>query len=618
MKRFTTLVILFQLAILINLSAQNQPNIIFMLSDNLGYGDLGCYGGGIIRGAPTPNIDKLASEGIRFTNFNVEPECTPSRSALMTGRYAVRSGTTRAVPIQGIPQGMAPWEITIAETLKEKGYQTAIYGKWHIGVEKGRFPTDQGFDEWWGITNSTDVVSWPTRVGYDADLVKPFFVMEGTAKEGVKKAMPYDMAAREIMDATIQEKSVQYIEQQATSSEPFFLFIPWIAVHHPPIPHPDFKGKSGNGGFSDMMIEHDYRVGQVIKAVEDAGIAENTIIIYASDNGPDRAYFPDIGDTGPFRGYLGSVHEGSIRTPMMIRWPNKIKAGQVSNEIVSITDFLPTLTHLVGGNVPTDRAIDGIDQQDLFFNNTGKSEREGVLFFHDETFIAAKWRQFKVYFKDEGVMQEERQYGDLWAPQVFNIMQDPKELHDIGLKNLWIIAPALSQLVPFYSSVREYGLVASGADKPSPGEVIIPFTKSSQLKELFDKMLAQAEADSKKASSLPTIKETDINPASLFTGKWLEKGGDLGRHYQFLEEGGKVVGKIVWTAPNTKHVEHQDKNHFYDLVLNEKKQQWEGKFDHYKTGRTFKCTIQASAKQLDIVVRTPLGKRKSQMLPVEE
>lgn len=487
--------ILISLLFLTNyLVAQDQPNIIFMLSDNLGYGDLGCYGGGIIRGAPTPNIDKLASEGIRFTNFNVESECTPSRSALMTGRYAVRSGTTRAVPIQGIPQGMAPWEITVAESLKEKGYETAIYGKWHIGVEKGRFPTDQGFDEWWGITNSTDVVSWPTRVGYDSTLLKKFNVLAGTSKDGVKPVMPYNLAARPLMDEIIQEKSIAYIKKQASAKKPFFLYIPWIAVHHPPIPHPDFKGKSGNGDFSDMMIEHDYRVGQVVKAVEAAGLSKNTIIVYASDNGPDRAYFPDIGDTGPFRGYLGSVHEGSIRTPMMIRWPNKIHAGQVSNELVSITDFMPTLTNLVGGKVPKDRGIDGVDQTGLFFNNEGKSKRDGVLFFHDEIFMAAKWRQFKIYFKGEGAMQEDRAYDELWAPQVYNIMTDPKELNDIGLKNLWILAPALKQLVPFYASVRQFGLVESGAARPSPGAVTIPFTKSAQLQKLFDSMLAQAKA----------------------------------------------------------------------------------------------------------------------------
>lgn len=611
MKRFSNLIMI--LLFFGNLSAQNQPNIILMLSDNLGYGDLGCYGGGIIRGAPTPNIDQLAKEGIRFTNFNVEAECTPSRSALMTGRHAVRSGTTRAVPIQGIPQGMAPWEVTIAEILKEKNYQTAIFGKWHIGVENGRFPTDQGFDEWWGITNSTDVVSWPTRVGYDSTLVKKFHVFGGTAKEGAKPVLPYDMKARPIMDSIIQEKSIAYIQAQAQNKNPFFLYIPWIAVHHPPIPHPDFEGKSGNGAFSDMMIEHDYRVGQILQAVKNLGIEENTIIIYASDNGPDRAYFPDIGDTGPFRGYLGSVHEGSIRTPMMIKWAGKIKAGQVSNEIVSITDFLPTLGNLVEGTIPEDRAIDGVDQQDLFFNNNGKSNREGVLFFHEETFVAAKWRQFKVYFKDEGVMQEERTYRDLWAPQVFNIMQDPKELHDIGLKNLWIVGPALSQLVPLYVSVKQYGLVQPGANQPTPGDIEIPFTKATLLNEMFNRMVSEAQTTQQEP--VVAVNPSELKPDALLQGKWSEK--DSNRHFQFLEEANGVVGKIVWTKPNSEDAVHDGKIQFFDLVLNEKKQQWEGKFHHFKSGSKFKCTIKATASQLNIVVQTPLGKRRSELFLIK-
>ncbi len=595
--------------------SQEKPNIVFMLSDNLGYGDLGCYGGGVIRGAPTPNIDQLAKDGKRFTNFNVESECTPSRSALMTGRYAVRSGTTRAIPIQGIPQGLAPWEITVAETLKAVGYNTAIFGKWHIGVEKGRFPTDQGFDEWWGITNSTDVVSWPTRVGYDANLVKQFFVMEGTAKSGVKKAMPYDLAARKIMDKTIQEKSVAYIKEHAKDKEPFFLYIPWIAVHHPPTAHPDFENKTGNGSFADMMVEHDHRVGQVLKAIEDAGITENTIIIYASDNGPDRAYFPNIGDSGPFRGYLGSVHEGSIRTPMMIKWKGKVNPNQVSNEIISITDFLPTLTKVGGGEVPEDRAIDGVDQTDLFFKNGQKSNREGILFFHDETFVAAKWRQFKIYFKEEGVLEKERTYSQLWAPQVFNIMIDPKEYNDIALKNLWILSPALSQLVPFYASVKRYGLVQPGDPKPTPGDVTIPFTKQSQLNELFTKLLKEAET-AEKAN--PPTDPSAIQPKALLTGKWIEKDGNGNRHYQFMEENGQVVGKVVWTKEGSEDTVHQGKIQFSELMIDKKKNIWKGKFHHFKSGSKFKCNITATSRQIDIVVRTPIGKRRSAMVRVGE
>ena len=439
--------------------------------------------------------------------------------------------------------------------------------------------------------------------------------MEGTAKEGAKKAMPYDLAARKIMDATIQEKSVAYIKNQAKGEDPFFLYIPWIAVHHPPMAHKDFENKTGNGAFADMMVEHDYRVGQIVKAVEAAGIADNTIIIYASDNGPDRAYFPDIGDTGPFRGYLGGVHEGAIRTPMMIRWPNTIKPNQVSNEIVSITDFFPSLTAIAKGNLPEDRAIDGVNQEDLFFNNGQKSKRDGVLFFHEETFVAAKWRQFKIYFQGEGVLQEERNYQDLWAPQVFNIMQDPKELNDIALKNLWIISPALSQLVPFYASVKKYGLVEAGDPKPTPGDVYIPFTKTSQLNEIFTRLLAQADAAEKEA--VETIPTGKMDAAALLTGKWIEQDGNANRHYQFMEEGGKVVGKIVWTKPATKDVQHQGKNHLTDLVLDAKKQEWQGKYEHYKTGNTFKCSVLANDTELTITIKTPIGKRRLKMVRVE-
>ena len=477
---------------------QDRPNIVLMLSDNIGFGDFGCYGGGIIRAAPTPNLDQLADEGIRFTNFNVEAECTPSRSALMTGRYAIRSGTTRAIPIQGIPQGLANWEVTLAELLKGKGYSTAIFGKWHLGKEKGRYPTDQGFDEWWGLSNSTGNVMWLDKIGYDPAYTKKFDILEGTSENGVNPDRPYTMEMRPLMDQIIQEKSINYINKHRNDKDPFFLYIPWTAMHHPYAPHPDFKGSSKNGDYADMMREHDYRVGQVLKAIKDAGIENNTIIIYASDNGPDRVMFPMIGDTGPFRGYLGDVHEGAVRTPMMIKWNGKIKEDQVTNEIVAISDLYVTLANIVGSEVPKDRAIDGVDQSCLLFGNCNKPPREGVLFFHENTLAAAKWRQFKFYFRGEGVQQEERVYSDLWLPQAYNIMQDPKEYADIMLQNLWLLSPALSQMVPFYVSLRKFGMVQPGDSKPTQGELDIPFVESSQLNKMFDQMMAQSQQKSSK------------------------------------------------------------------------------------------------------------------------
>lgn len=478
------------------LGAQERPNIILMLSDNIGYGDFGCYGGGIIRAAPTPNIDKIADEGIRFTNFNVEAECTPSRSALMTGRYAVRSGTTRAIPIQGLPQGLAPWEITLAEVLKTVGYRTAIFGKWHLGKESGRYPTDQGFDEWWGLSNSTGNVMWLDKVGYDPKYTKKFDILQGTVTDGVVADVPYDMSMRPRMDSIIEYKSVNYIHQHKNDDEPFFLYIPWTAMHHPYAPNIDFKGKSQNGDYADMMIEHDYRVGQILQAVEDAGIAENTMIIYASDNGPDRVLFPTVGDTGPFRGYLGDVHEGAVRTPMMIKWDNHIEERSVTNEIVAISDIFTTIASIVGADIPNDRAIDGVDQSCLIFNTCKKGPREGMLYFHQETLMAAKWRQFKFYFRGEGVQQEQRTYSDLWLPQAYNIMQDPKEYADIILQNLWLLSPALSQLVPFYVSVRKYGLIQPGNAHPTSAEIEIPFVESSQLNAMFNNMMKKAKAES--------------------------------------------------------------------------------------------------------------------------
>jgi arylsulfatase len=321
-----------------------------MLSDNLGFGEIGVYGGGPLRGAPTPRLDRLSAEGMRFTNFNAEVECSPSRSALLTGRLPVRSGTWRANP-PGIPGGLAPWEITLAEMLSETGYDTAIFGKWHLGDAPGRYPTDQGFDEWWGFPFSTNVASYQTRVGFDPEVASVPYLLEGKKGEAVRKVEPYTLENRPFIDERIAEKSIAYLREHVRGDRPFFLFVSWSLMHHPYLPHPEFEGKSGNGAFSDSMVEHDYRVGQILDALEQAGIADETLVIYASDNGPDSAHYPWMSFAGPYRGYLGSAYEGSIRTPMMIRWPGNIEAGRVSNEIVAIADLFPTLARIAGGSV---------------------------------------------------------------------------------------------------------------------------------------------------------------------------------------------------------------------------------------------------------------------------
>jgi len=474
------------------LAASERPNIVLMLSDNLGYGDLGSYGGGLIRGAPTPNIDGLAMQGLRLTNFNVEAECTPSRSALMTGRMPIRSGTTRAVPVPGLPVGLAPWEVTLAEMLSEEGYQTAIFGKWHLGYVEERLPTNQGFDEWWGFPFSTDVAWFPDAVGFDPKLFSTPRLYEGVKGEDAKQLQPYDASVRPFVDAIIAEKSAAYIDKHANDDKPFFLYIPWSLVHHPSIAHPDFQGKSGAGKFGDAMLEHDHRVGQVLEAIRDAGIDDNTLVIYASDNGPDRAEYPYVGDTGPYRGFLGTVHEGSIRTPMILSWPGEIPEGKVSNEIVSISDIFPTLAAITGGTVPGDRAIDGVDQSSFFSGEQQHSNRESVVFFAGDQFMAVKWRQFKIYMHGEKTGIDERSYSQLWAPEAYNLELDPKEQHNLALQNLWLLAAALKPAFEYVYSVEKYGLILPGGDKPEVFDAELPFHSPEALELVMDSIKDEA------------------------------------------------------------------------------------------------------------------------------
>jgi arylsulfatase A-like enzyme len=196
-------------------SAQaKKPNILFILTDNLGYGEIGVYGGGATRGAPTPSIDKIASEGTRLTNMNMETQCTPSRSSLMTGRFSIRSGTY-AVPFGGVPEGLTQWEITIAESLSAAGYATALHGKWHLGSHDGRLPNDQGFDEWYGIPRTTDESLWSTSAGWSSDIVPLEKIMEGKKGEKSVALKDYDVVQRRLIDAEITKRSVAFMERQA-------------------------------------------------------------------------------------------------------------------------------------------------------------------------------------------------------------------------------------------------------------------------------------------------------------------------------------------------------------------------------------------------------------------
>ena len=356
-----------------------KPNILFMLADNVGYGVPSSYNGGILD-MPTPRLDKLAAEGFRLTNFNVENQCTPSRAALMTGRLPIRSGIGKAIAA-GAPGGLHPWEITVAEMLGDAGYRTAMFGKWHLGAGQGRLPTDQGFDEWFGF-ETTDIIYWAGKPGMP--LRDVHYIHEARKGETPRNVRVHDEDTRRQIDRMVTDRAVDYISKSRCGDRPFFLYVPFAFSHHPALAHPDFKGKSPGGEFGDSLLEHDHNVGRILDALTAAGL-DNTMVVWASDNGPSPlpTVTPQwtIGDAGPWRGEIGTVLEGNIRTPCIIRWPGKIPSGRVSNQIVAIVDFFPTLARVAGGKVPTDRPMDGVDQSGFFTGQQEKSNREHVLLF---------------------------------------------------------------------------------------------------------------------------------------------------------------------------------------------------------------------------------------------
>ncbi len=442
----------------------SRPNIVFMLLDNLGFGDPGCYGGGVLRMAPTPRIDALASQGLRLTNFNVEHACTPTRAALMTGRLPIRSGCDR-VRI-GVKNGLAPWEYTMANMLSDVGYSTAIYGKWHLGNVPDRHPTALGFDEWYGIQDSTD----PVFDFFNADrgiFVRETKVWEGRAGSPANETADYNPENRALMDGEITDRACRYIEEQARTGSPFFLYLPFTMIHHPALPHPDFAGVSGNGPFADCMYEVDHYTGRVIDAIDAAGIGDDTIVVWASDNGPpSHGTLGPQGDPGPFRGCLGTAYEGQMRVPCIIRWPKRIAPGRVSNDIVSILDFYGTFAAIVGGKVPTDRAMDSVDITPLL--DGGASPREWVIAFVGNTLAAIKWHQYKVHYVEYGTTPGKRYKIDLEFPQLYNVAADPKEEWDIFGTNLWISEVTHGIVHAYRESVKRFPHVPLGGDGPAP------------------------------------------------------------------------------------------------------------------------------------------------------
>jgi len=439
-----------------------KPNIVYILVDNWGWGDVSIQGSS----TPTPRIDRLAGEGMRFTNFNVENQCTPTRSAIHTGRLPIRSGTQR-VPAPGEPQGMAPWEYTIAELLSDSGYATAMYGKWHIGDSEGRLPSDQGYDEWYGTKESAMEASYTSTPQFDPAVFPIPHIWQGVKGKASTKVKAFDLTSRALLDREVVEKTSAFIKGQAQAGKPFFIYAALTHLHPPFLCHPDFKGKSRAGAYADVQMEVDYNVGRIVDAIREAGVAKDTILILTGDNAAGNDT-DEGGSNGPWRGGLSTGYEGGIRTVGMVRWPDRIKAGQVTDEMVHCLDWFSTLACIVGeqARIPQDRPYDGFDQSEFLLGKKKKSSREHVITHVGDRIFAVKWRTLKVHF-----LTAESTFSPIVEhtfPQVFDIKNDPKEARELwkveGYAHLWVMKPVTDALVALRKSTAKYRNIRPGED----------------------------------------------------------------------------------------------------------------------------------------------------------
>jgi len=392
----------------------------------------------------------------------LKAQCTPSRSALMTGRYPVRSGT-HTVALGGEEGGLVAWERTMGDVLSEEGYATACIGKWHIGAEKGRWPTDHGFDEFYGPPRSYDECMWERDPWYDEKIVPPAYIYEGTKGQDVKpakgKKLTWELKSN--IDLEYLERADTFMTKAVRIGHPFYLYYNPTLMHLPMEPRKEFKGMSKNGNYADCLLQLDHDFGVLLDMLKKLKIENNTIVVLAGDNGPEEMLL-HRGDSGQFEGSYFASGEGGIRTPFIIRWPGKIIPGK-SNEMLHITDMYPTLLHWAGAEVPKDRIIDGIDQRSFFEGKQEKTNREGLIVFVGQDVHAVKWRNFKLKIR------EQRTFFDpvlkLGFPKLVNLVTDPKEKEPVNHEHLssWVIGPCAKMIKEYMESLKKEEPIPMGS-----------------------------------------------------------------------------------------------------------------------------------------------------------
>ena len=435
----------------------NKPNILVIWGDDIGQSNISAYTMGLV-GYRTPNIDRVAQEGMIFTDYYGEQSCTAGRSSFITGQSVFRTGLSK-VGMPGADTGLSAEDPTIAEMLKPLGYATGQFGKNHLGDKDEFLPTNHGFDEFFGNLYHLNAEEEPENVDYpkNPEFKKRFGprgVIHSYADGRIEDTGPLTKKRMETIDDETVEAAIGFIEEQFEAGKPFFVWWNGTRMHFRTHVKPELRGISGQNEYADGMVEHDMHVGKLLDKLDELGIADNTVVFYSTDNGPHYNSWPDAAAT-PFRGEKNTNWEGGWRVPAMVRWPGKVPAGTVTNEIMAHMDWLPTLAAIAGDPDIKDKLLkgyaangkrfkvhlDGYNQLDLLLG-TGPSQRDELFYFSDDgDLMALRYRDWKVVF------MEQRAKGTLlvWAepftplrvPKLFNLRRDPYERADITSNTYW-------------------------------------------------------------------------------------------------------------------------------------------------------------------------------------
>jgi arylsulfatase A len=460
---FLKFAIIFALFPLLGYTAEKRPpNFVIIFTDDQGYQDVGCFGSPDIA---TPHLDQMAREGMRFTDFYVAaPVCTPSRAALLTGKYPKRLGMAKGVlfPHSG-DKGLPPEEITIADLLKKKNYATACIGKWHLGHTTHVLPTAQGFDTYYGIPYSNDMWLAPElkpakdiklREGITLEQMKTMGAPKATKESRQKVPLMRDNVIVEFpADQTTLTKryaeiAVQFIEQN--KDKPFFIYMTPAMPHIPLFASKAFKGKSKAGLYGDTIEEIDWAVGQVLQALEKQGLSENTLVIFTSDNGPWLSHGDHGGHALPLRNGKGSTFEGGMRVPCIMKMPGTIPAATTCSEPIGTLDLLPTIGHLAG--IPFDHKIDGADASNLLKGKAGaKAPREFFLYYlHNDTLSAIRMGDWKLILSVPAIgysqkVEPKKYKKETFEPELYNLREDIGETKNLYSEHPEIVEKLLNR-----------------------------------------------------------------------------------------------------------------------------------------------------------------------------